>query len=87
MGQPAAGAVQGMSDEEIQQRVLGIVNNLRPMSRWALEQWLRLLEVESVPGCLISEKPSRPGEPIELSFHGNFTVDTRDRFERRSTRR
>lgn len=76
-----------MSDEEIQQRVLELVQNARPLSRWALEQFLRLLDVESVPGCLICEKPSRPGDPVELSFHGNFTVDTRDRFERRSPKR
>lgn len=75
-------AVQGMSDEEVTSRVLEIVRTLRAESRWALEQWLRLLDVEGVPGCLVSEKPLRPGDPVDLHFLGNLTIDTRNRFQR-----
>lgn len=81
------GTLQQMSNEELEQHVLRITRNLRPQSRWALEQWIRLLDVEAVPGFLGAEKPSVPGDPVELYFLPNLTIDTRDRFERRARKR
>lgn len=72
-----------MSNEELEAKILDIVRKLRPASRWSLEQWLRICEVEApVPGHLISQKPARPGDPVEIAFCGSLALDTRSRYER-----